>query len=52
MVICKFDEMPYSEFMIKDFEIGVVFKVYSSVVKVDRKFKDYYHTTMQYDNNP
>lgn len=49
VIICKFDEMPYSEFTIKDFEIGVVFKVYSSVVKVDKKFKDYYHTALLYD---
>lgn len=49
VIICKFDEMPYSEFMINDFEIAPVRKLYSSVVQVNRDYKTDYHTALLYD---
>lgn len=49
VIICKFDEMPYSELVVKDFEIAPVRKLYSSVVQVDRDYRTYYHTALLYD---
>lgn len=48
-IICKFDEMPYSELVVDDFEIAPVRKLYSSVVQVNRDYKTDYHTALLYD---
>ena len=50
VIICKFDEMPYTELVVDDFEITYVYRVSSSIVKVNKKYKDYYHTAILYDD--
>ena len=50
VIICGFDEMPYTELVVDDVEFGAVTKVdSSSVVKVHRKYMEDYHTTIVYD---
>lgn len=49
VLICKFDEMPYTEFTVDDFEIAFVTEKYSAVIKVDHHFKDSYYTAILYD---
>ena len=51
VIICKFDEMPYTELIVDDFEMGYVRRVKSSVIKIGKEDREHYHTALLYDKD-
>ena len=49
VIICKFDELPYTELVVDDFRFASTYQLYSSVIKVGKEDKDCYHTIILYD---
>lgn len=49
VIISKFDELPYTELVVKDFRFANVQSLSSSIVKVKKEDRDCYHTVIPYD---
>ena len=49
VIICKFDELPYTELVVEDFRFASVQAMTSGIVKIKKEDKDNYHTVILYD---